>query len=31
MMSVAEDAQEAGLVYTSDSEPGIRRVRKGKG
>jgi DNA topoisomerase I len=29
--SVAEDAHEAGLVYTSDSEPGIRRVRKGKG
>ncbi|MHB8587354.1 MAG: DNA topoisomerase IB [Candidatus Dormibacteraceae bacterium] len=27
----AEAAQEAGLVYTSDAEPGIRRVRKGKG
>lgn len=27
----AEAAQEAGLVYTSDDEPGIRRVRKGKG
>jgi len=26
----AEAAQEAGLVYTSDDEPGIRRVRKGK-
>jgi len=25
----AEDAAEAGLVYTSDLEPGIRRVRKG--
>ena len=30
-MSVAEAASEAGLVYTSDSEPGLRRVRKGKG
>ena len=27
----AEAAQDAGLVYTSDSEPGIRRVRKGRG
>ena len=27
----AETAQEAGLVYTSDDEPGIRRVRRGKG
>jgi DNA topoisomerase-1 len=27
----AEAAQEAGLVYTSDDEPGIRRVRRGKG
>jgi DNA topoisomerase-1 len=27
----AEAAEEAGLVYTSDDEPGIRRVRKGKG
>jgi DNA topoisomerase I len=27
----AEAAQEAGLVYTSDVEPGIRRVRRGKG
>jgi DNA topoisomerase-1 len=27
----AEAAQEAGLVYTTDQEPGIRRVRKGKG
>jgi DNA topoisomerase-1 len=27
----AESAQEAGLVYTSDLETGIRRVRKGKG
>jgi DNA topoisomerase-1 len=27
----AEAAQEAGLVYTSDEEPGIRRIRKGKG
>jgi hypothetical protein len=26
----AEAAQEAGLVYTTDDEPGIRRVRKGK-
>ena len=26
----AEAAQEAGLVYTADDEPGIRRVRKGK-
>jgi len=25
-----EAAQEAGLVYTTDEEPGIRRVRKGK-
>ena len=24
-------AQDAGLIYTSDSEPGIRRVRKGRG
>jgi DNA topoisomerase-1 len=29
--SAAEAAQEAGLVYASDFEPGIRRVRKGKG
>ena len=27
----AEAAQDAGLVYTSDSEPGIRRMRKGRG
>jgi DNA topoisomerase-1 len=27
----AEAAQEAGLTYTSDLEPGIRRIRKGKG
>ena len=27
----AEAAQEAGLVYTTDLEPGLRRVRKGKG
>jgi DNA topoisomerase I len=26
----AEAAQEAGLVYTSDDEPGIRRVRRGR-
>jgi DNA topoisomerase I len=26
----AEAAQEAGLVYTTDDEPGIRRVRNGK-
>ncbi|HKC20367.1 MAG TPA: DNA topoisomerase IB [Candidatus Dormibacteraeota bacterium] len=26
----ADAAEEAGLVYTSDDEPGIRRVRKGK-
>ena len=26
----AEAAEEAGLVYTSDDEPGIRRVRRGK-
>jgi len=26
----AEAAQEAGLTYTTDGEPGIRRVRKGK-
>jgi DNA topoisomerase I len=26
----AEAAQEAGLVYTTDDEPGIRRVRRGK-
>ncbi|HET7420887.1 MAG TPA: DNA topoisomerase IB [Candidatus Dormibacteraeota bacterium] len=26
----AEAAQEAGLVYTTDDEPGIRRVRQGK-
>ena len=26
----AEAAQEAGLVYTTDDEPGIHRVRKGK-
>jgi DNA topoisomerase-1 len=30
MMSVAEAAQEAGLTYTSDSEPGIRRMRNGR-
>ncbi|GAC1472905.1 MAG: DNA topoisomerase IB [Candidatus Dormibacteraceae bacterium] len=29
--SAAEAAQEAGLVYASDFEPGIRRERKGKG
>ena len=29
--SAAEAAREAGLVYASDFEPGIRRVRKGKG
>src|ERR1700694_864053 len=29
--SAAEAAQEAGLVYASDFEPGIRRVRKGRG
>jgi len=28
---LAESAQDAGLSYTSDSEPGIRRVRKGRG
>ena len=28
--SAAEAAQEAGLVYASDFEPGIRRVRKGR-
>jgi DNA topoisomerase I len=27
----ADAALEAGLVYTTDDEPGIRRVRKGKG
>jgi DNA topoisomerase-1 len=27
----AEAAQDAGLVYTSDSEPGIHRLRKGRG
>jgi DNA topoisomerase I len=27
----AEAAHEAGLVYTTDDEPGIRRVRKGRG
>jgi DNA topoisomerase I len=27
----AEAAQGAGLIYTSDDEPGIRRVRRGKG
>jgi DNA topoisomerase-1 len=27
----AEAAQEAGLVYTTDLEPGLRRLRKGKG
>src|SRR5206468_5115255 len=26
-----DPAAEAGLVYTSDEEPGIRRVRRGKG
>jgi DNA topoisomerase-1 len=26
-----EAAHDAGLVYTSDSEPGLRRVRKGRG
>ncbi|MEX0762447.1 MAG: DNA topoisomerase IB [Dehalococcoidia bacterium] len=26
-----ESAESAGLVYTSDDEPGIRRVRRGKG
>src|SRR5205823_8502318 len=26
----AEAAQEAGLVHTTDDEPGIRRVRKGR-
>jgi DNA topoisomerase-1 len=29
--SAGEAAQEAGLVYASDFEPGIRRVRAGKG
>jgi DNA topoisomerase-1 len=29
--SAAGAAQEAGLVYASDFEPGIRRVRKGRG
>jgi DNA topoisomerase-1 len=29
--SAAEAAEGAGLVYTTDDEPGIRRVRKGKG
>ncbi len=29
--AAAEAAEEAGLVYTTDDEPGIRRVRKGKG
>jgi len=29
--SVVQDAREAGLVYTSDSEPGIRRARRGRG
>jgi len=29
--TAAEAAQEAGLVYASDFEPGIRRVRKGSG
>jgi DNA topoisomerase I len=29
--SAAEAAEEAGLVYASDFEPGIRRVRQGKG
>jgi len=29
--TAAEAAQEAGLVYASDFEPGIRRVRKGRG
>jgi DNA topoisomerase I len=28
---IVEAAQDAGLVYTSDSEPGIRRVRNGRG
>jgi DNA topoisomerase I len=27
----AEAAQEAGLIYSTDDEPGIRRVRRGKG
>ena len=27
----AQAAQDAGLIYTSDSEPGIRRVRRGRG
>ena len=32
MMNVAATAaDEAGLVYTSDSEPGLRRARKGRG
>jgi DNA topoisomerase-1 len=31
LMSVAEAAQDAGLAYTSDAEPGIRRKRKGRG
>lgn len=30
-MTVVEAAQEAGLRYVSDSRPGIRRVRRGKG
>lgn len=29
--TAAEAAQEAGLVYASDFEPGIRRARKGRG
>ncbi|GAC1513332.1 MAG: DNA topoisomerase IB [Candidatus Dormibacteraceae bacterium] len=29
--SAVQAAQEAGLVYASDFEPGIRRVRKGRG
>jgi len=27
----AQDARSAGLVYTSDSEPGIRRIKSGRG
>jgi len=31
VMTVSEAAQGAGLAYTSDAEPGIRRERKGRG
>jgi hypothetical protein len=30
-LKVRQPAAQAGLVYASDDEPGIRRVRKGKG